>query len=96
MRLIDADAFKAGLLDETGKAEKKTGYTLVLKLLGAVIDKEPTVVDAVRVVHCRDCAYWSSGENEAEKWSWCKLHKHDAWGHDFCSSSARKAVDADA
>lgn len=96
MRLIDADAFKAGLLGETGKSQKENGYTLLMKMFCALVDAEPTIVGAVRVVHCRDCIYFASGENDAEKWSWCKRHSHDAYPHEFCSWGAQKAGGTDA
>lgn len=95
MRLIDADKlnkkrkFMFNIVQ--GLCPKSEWFFRVSDLLAA-----PTVVDAVCVVHCRDCIYFANGENDAEKWSWCKRHSHDAYPHEFCSWGARKAGGTDA
>lgn len=40
-------------------------------------------------VRCRECVYWQSGENEAEKWEYCRRHRIDIGPHSFCSHGER-------
>ena len=41
-------------------------------------------VDAVEVVRCRECHWFSSGENVADVWDWCILRKCDTDPHGYC------------
>ena len=47
-------------------------------------------VDAVEVVRCRDCRYWESGENEAERWEYCTMTKCNKGPYGFCELGDRK------
>ena len=51
-------------------------------------------VDAVEVVRCKDCMFWDSGENEEERWEWCKLHRLCIGPHSFCSCGERRDENA--
>ena len=67
------------------------------------LKKQPTV-DAVEVVRCRDCKYWSDEDGELQRsdgvlFARCKVHnylidgRHTGWcstENDFCSCGERK------
>ena len=53
------------------------------------IKKQPTI-EAEPVVRCKDCIYWTSGENECDKWEHCTLHNIGIGPHSFCSYGERK------
>lgn len=76
MRLIDAEPY-AGCRIVANREDS-----------GVSIDGIKTV-DAVPVVRCRECLYWQSGENEAEKWEYCRLHQIGIGPHSFCSYGER-------
>ena len=93
-RLIDANALIAEYdrvhIGEPGKARK-------------LIADAPTV-DAVEVVRCRECKYWSDEDGELQRsdgmlFARCKVHsylidgRHTGWcptENDFCSYGERK------
>ena len=51
--------------------------------------------DAEEVVRCKDCLHWSSGENEAEKWEYCKFLNFDMGPYAFCIFGERREENAD-
>ena len=97
-RLIDANALKDGLM----KLEASGGHKYYRKGMDDtlhfhmphIIDDAPTV-DAVEVVRCKDCKYWSK---EKDLGMFC-----NHWGSmltetvedDFCSYGERKDNDND-
>lgn len=98
-RLIDANKVVKAILAERDKipyelvSEKpfKHGNSMrggIRKALRC-IEHAPTV-DAVPVVRCEDCLYWESGENECEKWEYCKFHEISIGPHSFCSYGERE------
>lgn len=92
MRLVDADLPR-------GRMESLYEHHLEMRNFSAdgavydcleILDEAPTV-DAVPVVRCKDCVYWQSGENEAEKWEYCRRHHIDIGPHSFCSHGERRS-----
>ena len=86
-RLIDAN--KLGLTDFE-IVMCNGNYKEALKLLLSKIEEAPTV-DAVEVVHCKDCKY-------AQKESFGKTLSCMVWGdkffpEDFCSTGKRRNYD---
>ena len=66
----------------------------VEKVCKAVIDKAVKSPEDVQVVvHCKDCLYWQSGENECEKWEYCTFHNIGIGPHSFCSYGEKKEDD---
>lgn len=53
-----------------------------------IIDRN--TIEAEPVVRCKDCIYWTSGENECDKWEHCTLHNIGIGPHSFCSYGERK------
>lgn len=47
-------------------------------------------IEAEPVVRCKDCIYWTSCENECDKWEHCTLHNIGIGPHSFCSYGERK------
>ena len=87
-RLIDADALpvhKAHCVDEAGWG---ANFYVVDK---SDIDNAPTV-DAVEVVRCRDCKYYSSYEGEEHKGDCTELVGLESciYADDFCSYGERR------
>lgn len=87
MRLIDADALGVGEANREVfiVPEYADGWNSAIKMI-----KNAPTVDAVPVVRCRECVYWQSGENEAEKWEYCRLHHIGIGPHSFCSYGERE------
>ena len=98
MRLIDADAFKAGLLDTTGEFKKENGYILLMKMFCALVDAEPTIVGTGVVTRCKDCEHYEMGVC-LKIYQDGNLHS-EAWQprkpEDFCSYGERKDGKTDA
>ena len=81
MRLIDADELRLEFGFSDGDIIAKE-----------VIDNAPTI-DAVPVVRCRECQWYSAGANDSESWSDCTFQygKHfNVDPDDFCSYGQRK------
>jgi len=53
------------------------------------INKVPTA-DAVPVVRCKDCLYYTTGKNICESWEWCEIHQRDTGPYEYCSYGERK------
>ena len=90
MRLIDADA----LLDflDVGHLRPPTEICFSELMMKNIIDLQPTV-DAVPVIRCRDCAYYSMNGRYRGESKHCVLYVHETHevnGDDFCSEAERK------
>lgn len=57
--------------------------------LDQIVDAQPTI-DAVPVVMCRECLYYTEGQNECESWEWCDIHNRDTGPNEYCSYGERK------
>ena len=97
MRLIDADALanckfhgwaNVEITPSDVNAESyKRGWNDVVD---AIIEEAPTV-DAIEVVHCKDCKYWQDnqeGHYPNDECPWDKGETPDA--DDYCSYGERK------
>ena len=87
MRLIDADAFREQIFsyyacvnEDTSKSNYK-GETLmayeVADMIKDCLENAPTV-DAVPVVHCRDCRYWKGvggAWSDGTKFDWGRCRR---------------------
>ena len=101
MRLIDADALRIRLANETIFKEREYvhGWNSAIK----IIENAPTV-DAVPVVKCRECKYWGDEDGKLQRsdgllFARCKIHNylldggHTGWcptENNFCSYGERK------
>ena len=98
-RMIDANALMS-YMDECSKESRFRVYYGYAK---SFIDDAPTV-DAVPVVRCKDCKYWSDEDGTLPRsdgvlFARCKVHnylldgRHTGWcptENDFCSYGERK------
>lgn len=82
MRLIDADALKKHYAWWEDDRQK---------LFDSIVDSQPTV-DAVPVIRCKNCIWFSIDQLKADgtpdrrcKPTWCSLHRTYAEAEFFCS-----------
>lgn len=112
-RLIDANSFKLYLRtakaiaylntiddcdteEEAAKFDDEMYYST--KAFIDVIDHRPTV-DAVPVVRCKDCRFFSTDYHDDYGWicdTWCKLNNIPMTKESFCSNGERKENKQDA
>lgn len=85
--LIDRQALMAALKEQKDRCPLTYLWGLDKAITTA---NKLSTVDAVEVVRCRNCMYWQSGENEAEKWEYCKFHDIDIGPYSFCSYGERR------
>lgn len=105
MRLIDADELRAWLV-KAGRFlklqdDKRTASHAIGKIIDH-IDKIPAV-DAVPVIHCRECKFWEPYGNKAasntggplEWYGGCMKWRGGRLESDFCSYGKRKVKNND-
>lgn len=78
------DTLQGLLFKHRDDAQKYDGIHAAFAAVAAL----PTV-DAVPVIRCKECVYWQSDENEAEKWEYCRRHHIGIGPHSFCSYGER-------
>ena len=98
-RLIDANA----LISYIDECSQESSFRVYYGYAKSFIDDAPTI-DAVPVVRCRECKYWSDEDGELQRsdgvlFARCKVHnylidrRHTGWcptENDFCSYGERK------
>ena len=87
MRLIDANRLKALLMVDFMQLELFGQKYKVSDALRTV-DNTPTE-DAVQVIRCSDCVYFSS-EKSGAKWNMCRFHDSPKKENGFCDDAERK------
>ena len=99
MRLIDADALKAVMIEtlecikENPKMDGQERHIIAaIATLGQMIDDAPTV-DAVPVVRCKYCQHCSEYGDIEPKSLWCEEGKNDVNPFDFCCWGERREQD---
>ena len=102
MRLIDADALRENILGLRQKISQyladdyKTGESDGLLTACGFILSAPTRKNAVEVVRCEDCEYWTANNAEEGDWSGkCRKYMgmcegETTQGYDFCSDGERR------
>ncbi len=86
MRLIDADRLCMYLADlQLANRGWKDDFCEILDDLMESLDEQPTI-DAVPVVRCKDCKYWSRDRANIHR-GYCLEIVPEAWmnENDFCS-----------
>ena len=96
MRLIDADALYAALMEESTVIARGTGrncLALACKSVAAMVQDAPTI-DAVPVVRCGDCKHFLPDRN-GDNWGMCTYIGQDPIArNDFgCLGGERKEND---
>ena len=92
MRLIDADNYYKQL-DKMYVDAEKAGIGMEGYYIDGIVDaqlaleEEPTI-DAVQVVRCKDCKYFSPDEKR-EKWGKCKIWKAEVLKDGYCSQGEK-------
>ena len=96
MRLIDADELRKDVLE---LPDCPNGYsdTFDKSLIIALVDEAPTV-DAVPVIRCKDCKWWSPNRETCIEWADycfregrnCILTHFSCRESDYCSWAKRK------
>lgn len=88
VRLIDADAIEHCLVI----GGRRHGKTIISEIIRRAIQAAPTV-DAVPVVRCKDCKWFSKGDNGFDAWECCTFTFGKYINVDenhFCSWAERK------
>lgn len=49
-----------------------------------VLVESITNEDVVSVIRCRDCMYYSAGQNDSEKWEYCTSWFADTFSNGYC------------
>lgn len=80
MRLIDADALHDSI-------DKETYRHTYIEQIHSIIDNAPTI-DAVPVVHCKDCEYWTKQSDSLQ--GRCALSDSYPTGAWYCANGERR------
>jgi len=47
--------------------------------------------DKITVIQCKNCQWYSKGENPSDSWEYCKFHKFNVYDEFFCRSSDQRS-----
>lgn len=87
MRLIDADALKPLLREYCVDGDEVVAKWYDIMGIDEVVDRAPTV-DAVPVVWCKDCKWWTKQEKSIQ--GRCALNGTYPTGGWYCANGERK------
>lgn len=94
MRLIDADALYAALMEESAVIARGTGrncLALACKSVAAMVQDAPTV-DAIPVIRCKDCKHFTPGRYVGD-WGMCAVTRSAEPEYSSCFDGERKEND---
>ena len=99
-RLIDVDEFNKLIAIECANSVKRRVSQLYREglLTAKLLMDICKTVDAVQIVRCIDCKYWSatkSKENDCDFYGVCEMHGRITLYNDFCQSGTKFDRDGD-
>ena len=72
------------LLQKAWDADTRVGYVQVVDV-GDILDMP--VADVTPVVHCKDCSWYQSVDDDGDDFEVCNYYNREVMGYQFCSEA---------